>query len=132
MIHIFVNGTFDLLHPGHIALLNHAKSLGNEVTVAIDSDRRVRSLKGPHRPYYDQRERSMMLLALRDVDRVLIFDSDHELESICAAIKPDVMVKGSDWRNKPVIGSQHCGRVEWFDRIESYSTTSIYENLTDR
>jgi D-beta-D-heptose 7-phosphate kinase/D-beta-D-heptose 1-phosphate adenosyltransferase len=132
MINIFVNGTFDLLHPGHIALLNHAKSLGGEVTVAIDSDHRVKSLKGTHRPYYNQRERSMMLLALRDVDRVLIFDSDHELESICAAIKPDVMVKGSDWQGQPVIGQQHCGRIEWFDRIDKYSTSSIYENIADR
>lgn len=129
---IFVNGTFDLLHPGHIALLNYAKSLGGDVTVAIDSDRRVKTLKGHHRPWYNQRERAAMLLALRDVDRVLIFDSDHELESICASLAPDIMVKGSDWQGQPVIGQQHCGRIEWFDRIDKYSTSSIYENLADR
>lgn len=132
MINIFVNGTFDLLHPGHIALLNHAASLGDSVTVAIDSDRRVRELKGYGRPYYTQQERSMMLLALRDVDQVLIFDTDQELESICAMLRPAIMVKGSDWRDQPVIGQQHCERIEWFERIDKYSTTAIYENFTDR
>ena len=77
---IFVNGTFDLLHPGHVALLNHAKLLGGDVTVAIDSDRRVKTLKGELRPWYNQRERATMLLALRDVDQVLIFDTDQDLE----------------------------------------------------
>lgn len=132
MSRIFVNGTFDILHPGHVALLAHAKSLGDHVTVAIDSDRRVTELKGPGRPYYDQRERAMMLLALRDVDIVMIFDTDQELDAICASVKPDVMVKGSDWQGQPVIGQDHCGRIEWFDRIKKYSTSSIYENLADR
>lgn len=129
---IFVNGTFDLLHPGHVALLNHAKSLGGDVTVAIDSDCRVKALKGDLRPWYNQRERATMLLALRDVDQVLIFDTDQELEDICATIKPDIMVKGSDWQAHTVIGGQHCGRIEWFDRIDKYSTSAIYENFTDR
>lgn len=132
MIDIFVNGTFDILHPGHVALLAHAKSLGGRVTVAIDSDRRVKSIKGDHRPFYNQRERAMMLLALRDVDEVLIFDTDQDLESICENLKPAIMVKGSDWKNHAVIGQAHCGRIEWFDRINKYSTSSIYENLADR
>lgn len=132
MIKVFVNGTFDLLHPGHVALLNHARALGGNVTVAIDSDRRVRELKGPYRPYYNQQERSLMLLALRDVDEVLIFDTDQELESICEYLRPDVMVKGSDWQGQPVLGQQHCGRIEWFDRIDKYSTSSIYENIAHR
>lgn len=129
---IFVNGTFDLLHPGHIALLEKARSLGDHVTVAIDSDARVRSLKGEQRPYYDQSTRRNMLLALRCVDEVMIFNSDRELENIIKDHNPDIMVKGSDWRDRPVIGQQYCGRIEWFDRIEKYSTTNIYENFGTR
>lgn len=132
MKQIFVNGTFDLLHPGHIALLSHARALGDRLVVAIDSDRRVKALKGQRRPFYNQRERAVMLLALRDVDEVLIFDTDQDLDSICANLKPAVMVKGSDWKNKDVIGQTHCARIEWFDRIDKYSTSLVYENLADR
>lgn len=132
MSKVFVNGTFDMLHPGHLLLLARAQQLGQQVIVAIDSDQRVRSIKGPGRPFYSQQERALMLMGLRYVDQVLIFDTDEELELIIKELEPDVMVKGSDWRGKTVIGQEYCKHIEWFDRIPRYSTTKIYENLSDR
>jgi D-beta-D-heptose 7-phosphate kinase/D-beta-D-heptose 1-phosphate adenosyltransferase len=132
MIHIFVNGTFDVLHPGHVALLKHARGLGDNLLVAIDSDRRVRELKGPGRPFFNQLERKQTLESLRWVDRVAIFDTDAELEHIIKLYEPDVMVKGSDYVNKPIIGEEHCGRIEFFKRIDEYSSTKAIQHLTRR
>jgi D-beta-D-heptose 7-phosphate kinase/D-beta-D-heptose 1-phosphate adenosyltransferase len=132
MMHIFVNGTFDVLHPGHVALLKHARGLGNNLLVAIDSDRRVRELKGTGRPFFNQLARKQTLESLRWVDRVVIFDTDAELEYIIKLYEPDVMVKGSDYVNKPIIGEEHCGRIEFFKRIDEYSSTKAIQHLTNR
>lgn len=132
MIHIFVNGTFDVLHPGHVALLKHARSLGDNLLVAIDSDRRVRELKGTGRPFFNQLARKQTLESLRWVDRVAIFDTDAELEHIIKLYEPDVMVKGSDYVNRPIIGEEHCGRIEFFKRIDEYSSTKAIQHLTNR
>ena len=105
MKHIFVNGTFDVLHPGHVQLLNYAKSFGDTLTVGIDSDRRVAEKKGPSRPIYNIKDRSFMLQNLKSVDYVVVFDSDEELEHCLKTIRPDIMVVGSDWKGKSVIGS---------------------------
>ena len=104
MKHIFVNGTFDVLHPGHVQLLNYAKSFGDTLTVGIDSDRRVAEKKGPSRPIYNIKDRSFMLQNLKSVDYVVVFDSDEELEHCLKTIRPDIMVVGSDWKGKSVIG----------------------------
>ena len=100
MKHIFVNGTFDVLHPGHVQLLNYAKSFGDTLTVGIDSDRRVAEKKGPSRPIYNIKDRSFMLQNLKSVDYVVVFDSDEELEHCLKTIRPDIMVVGSDWKGK--------------------------------
>ena len=106
---VFVNGTFDLLHRGHLELLNFARSLGDKVHVGIDTDRRVSEKKGPSRPIYNQEERKFFLENLKSVDKVHFFDSDLELEVLINFIQPDVMVVGSDWRGKSVIGCLwHC------------------------
>lgn len=131
MTKVFVNGTFDILHPGHIELLKYAASLG-EVWVAIDSDERVRYLKGPDRPFFNENERMLMLLALRYVNFVRRFDLDSELESSIRIQAPDIMIVGSDWKGKEVIGSQYAKELRFFDRIEKYSTTKILQHLTDR
>ena len=131
-VRVFVNGTFDLLHPGHISLLNYAKSLGNYVIVGIDTDDRVREKKGPTRPIYNQTDRGLMLIALESVDEVRYFDSDESLESLVKEIKPDVMVVGSDWKDKSVIGSYWSSDLKFFDRIEKYATSKTVQSIINR
>lgn len=129
---VFVNGTFDVLHLGHLALLNYAKSLGDKLFVAIDSDERIRQFKGPTRPIYDAYQRKIMLLNLKAVDEVEIFSSDEELEMWIKQINPTIMVVGSDWRNKTVIGSQYAKRLEFFERIDEYSSTKTIQDIINR
>jgi D-beta-D-heptose 7-phosphate kinase/D-beta-D-heptose 1-phosphate adenosyltransferase len=129
---IFVNGTFDIVHVGHIKLLNYARGLGNHLLVAIDSDRRVRQLKGSNRPVHNQAERKFLLENLKSVDSVKIFDTDDELEHIIILHEPDIMVKGSDYRNRPIIGEEHCGQIEFFERIDEYSTTRTIQHIANR
>jgi rfaE bifunctional protein nucleotidyltransferase chain/domain len=126
---VVVNGTFDIIHPGHLALLNYAKSLGDFLIVAIDSDSRVSELKGPQRPINNQSERKLLLENLRAVDEVVVFNSSDELVDIvkqCA-----IMVKGSDYRGKSVIGEANC-QVVYFDRIDEYSSTKKIQNIINR
>ena len=132
MKHIFVNGTFDVLHPGHVQLLNYAKSFGDTLTVGIDSDRRVAEKKGPSRPIYNIKDRSCMLQNLKSVDYVVVFDSDEELEHCLKTIRPDIMVVGSDWKGKSVIGSMYSAELKFFDRIEEYATTKTIQSIIDR
>ena len=129
---VFVNGTFDILHLGHLALLNYAKSLGDKLFVAIDSDERIKQLKGPTRPIYDAFQRKTMLLNLKAVDEVEVFSSDEELEMWIKQITPSIMVVGSDWRNKTVIGSQYAKRLEFFERINDYSSTKTISYIINR
>ena len=128
---IFVNGTFDILHPGHVQLLNYARSLGDSLLVAIDSDQRVKELKGSGRPINSEDDRKLMLESLRSVDTVWIFNSDQELEDICRLYNP-VMVKGSDYRGRHIIGHQYCKEIVFYDRIEPYSTTRAIQDIGSR
>ena len=132
MKHIFVNGTFDILHPGHVQLLNYAKSLGDSLTVGIDSDRKVREKKGPTRPINSVGDRAYMLQNLKAVDYIVIFDSDEELERCIKTVKPDIMVVGSDWKGKSVIGSYWAADLHFFDRVGDYATTKTIQSIIDR
>ena len=130
MKRIIVNGTFDILHSGHLALLNYARSLGDHLVVAIDSDRRVKELKGVSRPVNTQAERQELLSNLRSVDEVRIFDSDLELVDIVA--KCAIMVKGSDYRDRPIVGSEVCSSIVFFERIDGFSTTEKIQSISRR
>ena len=132
MIKVFVNGTFDILHPGHLSLLNYAKSLGDYVVVAIDNDQRVKEKKGESRPINNLEERKLMLINLKSVDEVLSFGNDEELELLIKTIKPDIMVVGSDWKNHSVIGSYYASKLIFFDRIDEYSTTKKIQSIIGR
>lgn len=127
---IFVNGCFDVLTPAHANLLSYAASLGN-LYVAIDTDERVKELKGSTRPFFNQYERRLMLEKIKGVDRVYFFNSDEELEKLVFMIKPDVQIVGSDYKDKTVIGSQFAKEVQFFPRDERYSTTKILNYYSD-
>ena len=125
---VWTNGCFDILHRGHIEMLQYAKSLGDCLIVGIDSDAKVKSDKGVERPYNNEIDRKFMLKAIKFVDEVVIFDSAIKLENLIENIAPHYMVIGSDWKGKKVVGQQHCKELKFFDRISSYSTTNILEN----
>lgn len=130
MKRILVNGTFDIVHPGHLALLNYARSLGDFLVVAIDSDRRVKELKGPSRPINNEQERRLLLENLRAVDEVRVFDSDQELVDIVASCA--IMVKGSDYCGQPIVGQEVCQELIFFERINGYSSTAKIQHIVDR
>ena len=129
---VFVNGTFDVLHRGHLKLLNYAKSLGDFLYVAIDTDDRVKEKKGSSRPVNTLNERLFMLENRKSVDCALYFSSDESLEALVKSIKPDIMVVGSDWKGKSVIGSYYSAELKFFDRIDEYSSTQIIQSIIDR
>ena len=129
---VFVNGTFDVLHRGHLDLLNYAKSLGEYVVVGIDSDERVKQMKGSSRPINCLMDRAHMLANLKSVDEVRFFGNDKELENLVKDVKPDIMVVGSDWKGKSVIGSYWAAKLIFFDRIGEYATTKTIESIINR
>lgn len=130
---VMVNGTFDVLHPGHIALLNTARSYGDYLIVAIDTDRRVKELKGDSRPINNQIDRRIMLCNLKAVDIVEFFDSKEELIELMKRYQPDVYVKGSDWKHDTKsTAHEYCKEVIYYDRIEEYSSTKIIQRIADR
>lgn len=128
---IFVNGTFDILHRGHLELLKYARSLGDELFVCIDSDSRVKELKGPDRPINNQDDRKLMLDSIEWVSRCWIFSDEEELEKIIELYQPDIMVKGSDYRGKPIVGSQYCKEIKFYEHT-GHSTTGLIQRITDR
>ena len=131
MTKVIVNGTFDILHRGHLELLDYAKSCGSYLLVAIDTDRRVSSLK-PGRPINSEYDRKFHLEMLKPVDEVRLFASQEELIEIIQDYKPDIMVKGSDYKGRSVIGETYVPEVIYYERIGAYSTTKIINDIINR
>ena len=125
---VFVNGTFDLLHRGHLELLDYAKSLGY-VIVGIDTDECIKGKKGPTRPIHNQEERKFHLENLKSVDEVIFFSSEPEFEGLIKSLQPDIIIVGSDWKEKSTIKSYYDGELIFFDRIEEYSTTKTIQKI---
>ena len=130
MSNVFVNGTFDILHRGHLDLLNYASQQGDFLVVAIDTDERVAQLKGPSRPINNQWDRMYMLDNLRVVDSVHLFSSDEELINLIKRYNP-IMVKGSDYKDKPIVGAEYCKEIKFYDKTE-HSTTRTIQHIIDR
>ncbi|HKZ52490.1 MAG TPA: D-glycero-beta-D-manno-heptose 1-phosphate adenylyltransferase [Candidatus Acidoferrales bacterium] len=129
---VFTNGCFDLLHPGHIRLLEQARALGDLLVVGVNSDGSVRVLKGEGRPLLPEGERAELLAALAAVDAVTIFDEPTPRELI-AALLPDVLVKGGDWSPDEIVGRAEVegagGRVVTIPYIEGYSTSALIARI---
>jgi rfaE bifunctional protein nucleotidyltransferase chain/domain len=127
---VFTNGCFDLLHAGHVRLLEEARTHGDVLIVGVNSDASVKRLKGERRPLVDERERAEALLALECVDRVVIFDDDTPLETI-KALRPDVLVKGADWAADKIVGREEVerlgGRVVRVELLPDHSSTALIQ-----
>jgi D-beta-D-heptose 7-phosphate kinase/D-beta-D-heptose 1-phosphate adenosyltransferase len=125
---VFTNGCFDIIHRGHIALLEAARAMGDCLVVGINSDDSVRRLKGEGRPLNVADDRAEVLLALRSVDYVTIFGEDTPIETI-EALEPDVLVKGAEYGNGEIVGEDFVlaggGRVERIEMVEGYSSSGI-------
>lgn len=132
MTRVFVNGSFDILHAGHIRLFNYAKSLGTHLLVAIDSDERISTIKGPKRPINFLADRKLLLQNLKAIDAVWSFNTDQELEDIVKIYQPHIMVKGSDYaQGTKIIGAEHCGKIVFLDRTDD-STTRKIQSIINR
>jgi len=126
---IWVNGTFDVLHRGHIELFKFAKSKGDHLTVGIDSDERIKQSKGPKRPVNTLEDRYFFLKSIKYVDEIRTFGSDAELRAIIASYTPDYLIVGSDWAGKEVIGAEFASDILFFDRVKDLSSSKILEKL---
>ena len=126
---ILVNGTFDMLHRGHLEMILYARKLGDSLTVAIDSDKRVKSLKGSNRPVNTHFERATLLSYLRPVDQVVIFDTEEELIKLIS--EHDVMVKGIEYKEKLIIGQDICKELVFFDMVDGFSTEKKIQEIID-
>ena len=131
---VFTNGCFDLLHPGHVCILQEARELGDALIVGLNSDASVCQLKGEGRPVLPERERAEILAALECVDAVVIFDQVTPREVI-ARLLPDVLVKGGDWPGNQIVGREEVeaagGRVVSIPVVPGYSTTEILRRIRE-
>ncbi|TLE03249.1 D-glycero-beta-D-manno-heptose-7-phosphate kinase [Helicobacter japonicus] len=125
---VFTNGCFDILHIGHLNYLNHARDLGGLLIVGLNDDDSIKRLKGKERPINPLNNRALMLAGLECVDYVVSFSEDTPLELI-KAIQPDVLVKGGDYHNKEVVGSEYAKEVILIDFVEGYSTSNIIDSI---
>ncbi|HPJ69230.1 MAG TPA: D-glycero-beta-D-manno-heptose 1-phosphate adenylyltransferase [Desulfobacteraceae bacterium] len=129
---VFTNGCFDILHPGHTRYFHAARDLGDHLIVAVNSDRSVRSIKGPRRPVLPEQVRAEMVAAVGCVDAVLIFDEDNPL-NVIETLLPDILVKGGDWQEEGIIGAdavkRNGGEVRRIPFVEGFSTTGLIEKI---
>jgi len=129
---VFTNGVFDLLHPGHLDVLDRARREGAALVVGVNSDASVRRLKGPQRPIRTSAERAIVLAGLEAVDAVVVFDDDTPFDLV-QAIAPDVIVKGGDYSPETIVGADlvtaRGGRVVVIPLVDGHSTTSTIEKL---
>ena len=122
---IWTSGCFDILHVGHIELFRYAKSLGDELVVGIDSDEKIRLDKGKKRPINDLQYRMTMLQSIKYIDKVIPFDNTKELRDTVKWYRPNIIVMGSDWKGKEVIGEDYAEKLIFFERVGNYSTTNM-------
>jgi len=129
---VFTNGCFDLIHPGHIAYLNEAASLGDILVIGLNTDRSVQVLKGEYRPINDEFSRSQLIASMFFVDAVVFFDEQTPIDLI-NALKPDVLVKGGDYQIDTIVGAKETlargGEVKVLSFLAGYSSTAMIEKI---
>ena len=127
---VWCNGTFDILHPGHIELFKVGKSLGDKLIVATDTDEKIRQDKGASKPINNLCDRISMLQAIKYIDDVLYFGNRKELEGLIELYSPDILLLGDDWEGGDVVGKEYAREVRFLPRL-NYSTTDIIKKIRD-
>jgi len=131
---IWLNGCFDVLHHGHFKLLQYATSFYGQVMIGVDSDERVKKMKGEGRPFHSQSERVFNLKQIKGVDSVVVFNSDEELRQHIKRFNPDKFIIGSDYVGKEIIGQEFAKQIVIFEKLNKFSTSSIlkYDSNSNR
>ena len=125
---VWCNGTFDILHPGHIELFKVGKSLGDKLIVATDTDEKIRQDKGASKPINNLCDRISMLQAIKYIDEVFYFNDRKELEGLIELYSPDILLLGDDWKGGDIVGIQYAKEVKFLPRL-NYSTTHIIDKI---
>ncbi len=125
---VFTNGCFDILHAGHVSVLEFSRSKGDALVVGLNSDASVKRLKGPSRPVNTQADRALVLAALQAVDAVCVFEEDTPYELI-KLVQPDVLVKGGDYKPSEIVGREFAKKVVRFALLKGRSTTNIIKKV---
>ena len=126
---VWTNGTFDILHPGHMQLFKVARSLGDKVIVATDTDEKIKKDKGEHRPVNDLCYRVAMLEAIKYIDVVLTFGDRQELEGLIQLYTPDILLLGDDWQGGDVVGIEHAKGVRFLPRVGGYASSKTLNKM---
>jgi len=126
---VWCNGTFDILHPGHMQLFKVARSLGDKVIVATDTDEKIKEDKGEHRPVNDLCYRVAMLEAIKYIDVVLTFGNRQELEGLIQLYTPDILLLGDDWQGGDVVGIEHAKGVRFLPRVGGYASSKTLNKM---
>jgi len=124
---VWINGCFDVLHYGHFKLIDYAKSFG-DLMIGIDSDVRIRKMKGDGRPFHTEGQRVFNLLQIEGVDKIVVFDSDDSLRKHLQEYEPDIFVIGDEYMYKPIIGGEHAKEIKFFGKLDGFSTTKLLED----
>ena len=124
---IWMNGCFDVLHYGHFKLIEYAKSFDGKLVIGIDSDERVKFLKGMDRPFHTQEQRRYNLMQIKGVDSVITFDSEDELRKQIELYSPDIFVIGDEYMYKPIVGGEHAKEIKFYTKIDGLSTTKLLD-----
>ncbi len=127
----FTNGVFDVLHAGHISLLQRARCKVDLLVVGINSDESVKRIKGKNRPIYNQRDRAYVLRSLGCVHSVIVFNEDTP-ERLIRELEPDILFKGGDWKKKDVVGAKFVKKVVIIPYKKGYSTSSLIKKIKDK
>ena len=129
MTTVWCNGTFDILHPGHIQLFKVARLLGDKVIVATDTDEKIKADKGDHRPINNLYYRVAMLEAIKYIDVVHTFDNRQELEDLIEMYSPDILLLGDDWRDGDVVGREFAREVRHLPRVGGYASSKTIKRI---